>query len=108
MTTKLQEIEILISSVSGVSLENLYSHIRRKEYADARAAVWFIAREYLDYSYNSIARHYQRDHTTIIAGVKKINGSTYESIVKELVRTKLPEIARVANIGAKTIETWKV
>ena len=96
----------MISKTSGVSLEKMHSRIRRQDYADARAAVWYIAYHYLNYSYNLIARLYHKDHTTIIHGVKRITGTKSEIAIEELVKRELPYLSKMEKPRPTMIETW--
>lgn len=70
--SRLTLIEEAIAKAAGITVERLNSKIRERNAADARAAVWFVARDHLNYSFPFLAKLYERDHTTIMSGVKRM------------------------------------
>jgi chromosomal replication initiator protein len=106
---RLKQIEAIISKVSGISIANLRSHSRKREYTEARMAVWFLAHDHIRMPYRAVAEIYDRDHTTIIHGANKIRNN------KE-VNTKLiggieklgPGIFQAEKVaGMRTIDEWE-
>ena len=71
---KLDRIEAILCAAANVDRDILHSPNREQEYADVRAAIWYVARHYLGYTYPGLGRIYKRDHTTVIHGVSRIEG----------------------------------
>src|SRR3990172_6699449 len=79
---KIQLVEEAIGRAANVTLEQMRSHCRNKAYAEARMAVWYICHDHLDFGFMTLARVYQRDHTTILSGVRKMRtGKTSKQIL---------------------------
>ena len=60
---------------------------RTRTMADARHAVWLLLYDHVGYSYNDIARIYQRDHTTIAHGVKRIRRTPVHKKILEGIKS---------------------
>ena len=56
---------------TGVTLEDVLGHSRHKNVVIARHALMALVREETNLSYPQIGEIFNRDHTTIIAAVKK-------------------------------------
>lgn len=88
--SRLQRIEDLISTVADVTIEEMRGRSRKKTIVDARHAVWFIANKQLEYTYAQIGRIYEKDHTSVMSGVARIQ-NTYGSQLIEKLKEVLPE-----------------
>ena len=91
-TKQLLSIEKAICKAAGVSVEDIDTRNREQNIADARAAIWLIAREYLHYSYPVLGKMYKRNHTTVMAGVKKIKSMPVSMKILSYIRTVCPEL----------------
>jgi len=60
-----------VSDIVGVSVKDVCSKNRTMEVADARFIIFYLLRE-AHYSFNRIARMFDRNHTSVIHGVKKV------------------------------------
>ncbi len=69
---KFERIKRAVCDVTGLSLEDIEGHVRRRPYVEARQAAMYLAREHTDLSYPAIAQQLGgRDHTTVIHGERK-------------------------------------
>jgi chromosomal replication initiator protein len=57
----------------GVSVESITAHGRSQSVADARALAMWIVRRTFGYSYPELGRIFERDHTTCMAAVRKVD-----------------------------------
>lgn len=71
-TERVKKIEKIICKAADITLEELCSTERTRPLVDARHAVWLLLYEHVGYSYGDIAQMYERDHTSIAHGVKRI------------------------------------
>lgn len=68
-----------------VTKEEIMSSNRAREVSDARHAIWYVAHEHCHIPYNTLARLYERDHTTIMHGVRRIRaGKEADRITRAL------------------------
>lgn len=105
---RIATLEDAIAAAANVTVENMRSHNRERQYADARHAVWFIARDYLGFSYKELSRIYLRDHTTIIHGAKKMRESKLAERIVEGVKKVCPDVLDKPGPGeARTVENWR-
>ena len=58
----------------GVSPEDMLSPWRRRTITWARFAAWDLMRQHTRMSYPEIGRKFNRDHTTILSGVRRSEG----------------------------------
>ena len=108
MPERLQRVEKIIADAASVTIQELRSHNRTKEFVEARQAVWFIAKDYLKIPCTRLAAIYERDHTTILYGANKIRNSAFKDIVLDGVRKEYPELDGAPGKGElKTIEQWQ-
>ena len=106
-TKKLIEIEELIAKAANLSVEEISGRSREKEAVEARHIAWFIAHDYLRYTYLYIARMYGRDHTTIMYGVEKMRDVKMSKKIIEKIENAVPGIFE-GSIGApRPMESWK-
>jgi len=95
--------------MSNIALSKILGKSRRAEYVSARQMVWYLAHDFSKIKYTKIAKHYNRDHTTIISGAKKMRGNEAVRQVIGDIRAMYPEIFEpVGNSLPKNIENWNV
>lgn len=70
--TRLQNVERIIAKAACVPSDMFYKEIRKKEIVTARHAIWFIAHDFLGYSYPLLGKMYGKDHSTVLHGCRKI------------------------------------
>ena len=88
-------IRRLVEHVYKVSYDKILSHTRDKELITPRKAMMFLMREYLGLSYPYIGRRLNRDHSTVIYGVRTFNADEFyerTGITKEELTSKLSGI----------------
>lgn len=105
---KIATIEEAICRASNVKINDIRGRSRAHELVAVRQAVWYVAHEYLGYRYSALARIYDRDHTTIIHGVKKIKEDQFGAIcLVEGIRKVCPEVLEnPSGEKAKTLKNW--
>lgn len=110
MNQRLLQIEGIVAKMAGVTIDEIHSHHRDKEFADARAMVWLIAREYMNYSYPLIGRLYNRDHTTVMSGVKRLQRHPMTKGILADLEGAHPELfAKEPEPGRpKRLEQWAI
>ncbi len=105
---RMELIEDIISNASNVTIEEMRSHNRMREYVDARMVVWTIAKDYLGFSYPFIAKIYKRDHTTIIYGVEKMrNTPAYQSVIDRIQQLHPGLLDKKSPSEGRPVENWK-
>lgn len=103
----LTTLEKIISKASGVSIEEMYSKSRMKPLCAARHAVWEYAHTNFGMSYTSLARLYNRDHTTIMNGVRKMLQNPALTKIAEGVEGIDPTLVeRGKSQIAKSVQNW--
>ena len=64
-----------------------YRKTRKPKYVRARHLVMYFTKKYTKLSLKTIARKFQKDHTTILHGISRVtDGIKYEKIIKESVK----------------------
>ena len=101
-------LEDIISEISGVLVQDIRSRKRDKTYSDARHAVWYVANIEMKYSLKQLARIYQRDHTTVLSGVRKMVENKFGEQVLESIKSRYPELLTGEFTKTKAPETWKI
>lgn len=71
---KLKEIIAAVSDRTGVSAQGILSHRKMVRMVRARQIAWFLASEITRLHFAEIARRMCRDHTSVMHGVRKIEG----------------------------------
>lgn len=71
----------VVATFYGVNKEDLLSKKRRKEFAFPRQVMMFLCRNELDFTYEQIGAFTEKDHSTVMHAVKKIE-STAEHDLK--------------------------
>ena len=67
-----QEITTLVANFFGMPSEEINSHTRVYKYTMARHVCFYLMRRIGGYSFTQIGRAFNRDHTSVISGVDKI------------------------------------
>ena len=77
----------------NVSPEKVYSTAQKKEVAFARQLSFYLCKEILDLSLKKIGQVYNRDHTTVLHGIRKIEELIEkDSVFKETVEMLIKDI----------------
>ena len=66
-------LEDITCSVLGIPSQVLYTPTRRREVVTARQVIFFLIRPCYLQSYESIGKHYGKDHATVLHGVKQVS-----------------------------------
>lgn len=106
---RMEKIERAISTVSGVPIEAIRGTSRDAAIVSARHAVWYATRVYAGYSLPRIGEIYDRDHTTIMNGIRRIAQSEDRiNSVRAALSHHCPEIflPEEKPTEMKTIDQW--
>lgn len=81
-----------ISDHYGISIEDLNSQRRTKAIADARQVAMYLCRELLNETYVSIGKSFDRDHSTAMHAIEKVekrlkDDSGFKKEIKDLIDT---------------------
>lgn len=106
MRLKVQHIEKIIEKVcndTGTPVDYLVGRTRKGMYAEIRECLWFALREYeLPYKLIGIVFD-NRDHSTILSGVKRVRNlidskdsvmNIYQKVVTDSVRSYVDETVK--------------
>jgi len=89
-TDKVDGLDAIIDAVCqrhpGVTREALWSRERTERLVLARFLAFYVARHCTDLSFNEIARHFKKDHTSVINGVQAVEK---RMSVNEVYRSKV-------------------
>lgn len=98
-------LEKAIADASGISMASIRSTDRSRPCTNARHAVWYIARVYFKYTLPRIATLYDRDHTTVMSGIRKMKKNKSGETIVGILKSKHPFIFdEVEEI--KNLESW--
>lgn len=103
-------IEKIISQASGVGIAEMRSHLRTRAYVEARQVVWYILHDHIGLSYLEIADIYERNHTTIMHGAKRMKRDKEAPIkrVMEQIKAKYPELMQgKRKSSTRTVDKWQ-
>ena len=101
-------IEKIIAKAANVSIEEIHGRKRTQALVDARQAIWYIAYTQLAFSYPKIGVLYDRDHTTIMHGVKSFHDAGLGDEIIEKVRKASPTVFDTPLEGEeRTVKYWK-
>jgi chromosomal replication initiation ATPase DnaA len=64
-------LEDVVCSVVGIQSQMLYTPTRRREIVTARQIIFFLIRPCYFQSFESIGKHYGKDHATVMHGIKQ-------------------------------------
>lgn len=70
-----EEIVNLVANAHDIPAETLRCQSRRADIVRARHAAMYAVRQHTDLSYPAIGRLFNRDHTTVMHAVDKIEGA---------------------------------
>lgn len=102
---KIIKVEEAISMASGISIKEMRNKGRIKSMVDARMGVWYMCHDFLGYSYILLGKIYNRHHTTIMNGVKKIRKDDIAiSRIYSGIRKICPEV--LERKQKSSIEDW--
>lgn len=65
-------LEDVVCSVMGIQSQTLYTPTRRREIVMARQIIFFLIRPCYFQSFDSIGKHYGKDHATVMHGIKQV------------------------------------
>lgn len=107
--TKVQRVEEVIAQAANVRLEDINGKARDHEIVAARHAVWMIAHDHLKYSYSLIGKFYDRDHTTIMNGVKRFRKGKVSQKIIDGIKNVAPEIfdGKPEPGVPRAVDAWK-
>lgn len=101
----LQRIAAASARALGLALPLVLGRCRRRAVARARHLAWYVAHERCGYGYAGIGRLSERDHTSVLCGVKRVAATlphdpalaaALAAVVAELARPAPPPIAEPA------------
>jgi hypothetical protein len=64
-------LEDVVCSVVGIQSQMLYTPTRKREIVTARQMIFFLIRPCYFQSFESIGKHYAKDHATVMHGIKQ-------------------------------------
>jgi len=106
---KITKLEQIVSELANVHIDALAGRQRDQATSDARMFVWFVIYKAMGHTYSYIARQYDRDHTTIIHAVRKMEKSEKAKKLLDKIKEINPEMAKRELKGTpKTLEFWKI
>lgn len=74
-----------VCQLYGLSCRILRSRSRKNHISEARQLVWYVLRDY-GWSFQQIGKAFGRDHTSVMHGVKRIQGRlSYEPSLKTIL-----------------------
>lgn len=105
---RLAVVENLIAELANVTTEQIHSKARHLAVNDARHAIWYLGHDYLGYSYSYLGNVYNRDHTTVIHGVKKMRLSPKAPVLVAYIKHNSPDdvFNKPGSGEPRTIESW--
>lgn len=81
----IKDIQLLTSSYFNILISDLISNKKTSKYSYPRHLAMYLCRKYTDMSYQDIGYHFgNRDHSTIIYAIKKIEKSKNKHILNDL------------------------
>lgn len=92
-TTSINRVVLQVSKATGVRPDQIMGRARTKHVVRARFAAMAIARDYLGLSYPAIGRAFDRDHTSIINAMRKVDATATDADFDDM-----EEIARRAGL----------
>lgn len=91
---KLEQLLTIVCKDYNVTEEQLRGAVRNKQVVEARWILWYMLRNYGALSYTQIGNMFNKDHSSIISGVKKLNDNTikhYTKIFNDLSVEETPD-----------------
>lgn len=107
MHEQLRKLERIICDAAQVNSKELLGPSREKELVDARHAIWLIAHEHIGYSFQQLAKLYNRDRTSVMHGIKRLKQTQHHSTILKKLAEKHPEVVIPdPTLVKRGIETW--
>ncbi len=78
----------IVVDKSRVGMRDIMFASRRLSVTDPRHVAWYLCKQHLQKTYHQMARHFERDHSTIINGVQRIERIRREQSKIELLITQ--------------------
>ncbi len=98
----LDDVEGVVRDVLGVSRELLFSKKRQWIYSYPRMLAMFLARKHTSATYGEVGKHFgNRNHSTVVAGEKKVRGWLRDNITLQLGKRIMPVREIVEQIERK-------
>ena len=83
-----QRIIELVSQQTGITIDEMICHIRKSEYVKARYLAFVMLYRYCDISLSNIGKLFDRDHTTVIHGIREFeNRCVHDESLRALLYT---------------------
>lgn len=92
-TAQINRIVLQVSKATGVKPNEIMGQSRTRHVVRARFAAMVITRDYLGLSYPAIGRAFNRDHTSVINAMRKV-----DALVADADLYDMEEIARRAGL----------
>lgn len=61
-----------VCELKNITIEQIYSNNRRREFVEARQIVFYVLREFCNYSFTAIGEKFGRTHATVLHGVNLV------------------------------------
>jgi hypothetical protein len=87
-------LEDVVCSVLGLQSQTLYTPTRRREIVTARQIIFFLIRPCYFQSFESIGKHYGKDHATVMHGIKQ---ATWQIEMDRTYRATVERICELMN-----------
>lgn len=103
-----RDCAMVVSDLLSIPIKDIYGIRKNRIVMEARFYTYWLAKNYTMFSYPRIGKALNRDHTTILHGVRKINGlldSRDDRAVHYCKQLKEELDRRFGNIEEKIIET---
>jgi chromosomal replication initiator protein len=91
-TIDIEEVQKECARYYRISLDDLRSERRHKQLAHARQVAMYLARELTGASFPEIGKRFNRDHSTVISGCRKIEAA-YQA-AEPVLRKEIDELTR--------------
>lgn len=88
------EIEKVIFTFLNLKMEELFTRNGTSELVWGRRVVWYFLREILGVTYASISKRYDRNHSTVMFGVKEIENECH---IYEDKRQQIEDLNKLLN-----------
>lgn len=85
---RIKELEVTIAKAAGLKVKELRKEMRDRSLVNARAMIWFVAHDLMGYTSVTLARLFDRDHTTILHHVNRLRGTEEAERVTAWLREK--------------------
>lgn len=103
----IHRLEEILCGASNIPLEHIMGPSRDADVVAVRHMLWYILHDHMGHSYPHLARLYDRDHTTVIHGAKKMRGTDAAERVLTEVRRVAPDLIKERLTGGRPIARWE-